>query len=68
VPLDGNCKGNCNPIGIAYLLRESPEEIIKYGNQVLLGLLTQQKGFSNFYTNSRIQDIVQLSIAKMLAQ
>lgn len=65
---NGMCKGNGYPIGITRLLRESPEEIIKYGNQVLRGLLTQQRGCSNFYEGLRIQYIVQFSIAKTLAR
>ena len=65
---NGMCKGNGYPIGITRLLRESPEEIIKYGNQVLRGLLTQQRGCANFYLGSRIQYIVQFSIAKTLAR
>jgi len=40
---NGMCSGNGYPIGISRLLREPPEEIIKYGNQVLRGLLTQQR-------------------------
>ena len=58
---NGMCKGNGYPIGITRLLRESPEEIIKYGNQVLRGLLTQKRGCANFYKGSRIQYIVQFS-------
>ena len=65
---NGMCKGNGYPIGITRLLTESPEEIIKYGNQVLRGLLTQQRGCANFYKGSHIQYIVQFSIAKTLAR
>jgi len=65
---NGMCKGNGYPIGITRLLRASPEEIIKYGNQVLRGLLTQQRGCANFYNGARIQYIVQFSIAKTLAR
>lgn len=65
---NGMCTGNGYPIGITRFLRESPEEIIKYGNQVLRGLLTQQRGCANFYMGSRIQYIVQFSIAKTLAR
>lgn len=65
---NGMCIGNGYPIGITRLLRELPEEIIKYGNQVLRGLLTQQRGCVNFYKGSRIQYIVQFSIAKTLAR
>lgn len=65
---NGMCKENGYPIGITRLLRESPEEIIKYGNQVLRGLLTQQRGCANFYESGRIQYIVHFSIAKTLAR
>lgn len=65
---NGMCTGNGYPIGITRLLRESPEEIIKYGNQVLRGLLTQQRGCANFYEGARIQYIVHFSIAKTLAR
>ncbi len=65
---NGMCKDTGYPIGITRLLRESPEEIIKYGNQVLRGLLTQQRGCVNFYKGARIQYIVQFSIAKTLAR
>ncbi|NLI92219.1 MAG: reverse transcriptase, partial [Peptococcaceae bacterium] len=65
---NGMCKGNGYPIGITRLLRGSPEEIIKYGNQVLRGLLTQQRGCVNFYKGWRIQYVVQFSIAKTLAR
>ena len=56
------------PIGITRLLREPAEEIVKYGNQVLRGLLTQQRGCANFFKGSRIQFITQFSIAKTLAR
>ncbi len=65
---NGMCKGNGYPIGVTHLLREPPEEIIKYGNLVLRGLLTQQRGCANFYKGSRIQYIVQFSTAKTLAR
>lgn len=65
---NGMCTGNGYPIGITRLFRESPKEIIKYGNQVLRGLLTQQRGCINFYEGWRIQYIVKFSIAKTLAR
>ena len=65
---NGMCRGNYYPIGISRLLREPPEEIIKYGNQVLRGLLTQQRGCSNFFKGWRIQYVVRFSIAKTLAR
>jgi len=65
---NGMCRGNGYPIGISRLLREPPEEIIKYGNQVLRGLLTQQRGCYNFFEGWRIQYVVMFSIAKTLAR
>ncbi|EGW41565.1 reverse transcriptase family protein [Desulfosporosinus sp. OT] len=65
---NGMCTGNYYPIGISRLLRNPPEEIIKYGNQVLRGLLTQQRGCSNFFKGWRIQYVVMFSIAKTLAR
>ena len=65
---NGMCKDNVYPIGISRLLREPPEEIIKYGNQVLRGLLTQQRGCYNFFEGWRIQYVVMFSIAKTLAR
>jgi group II intron reverse transcriptase/maturase len=65
---NGMCIANDYPVGIARLLREPPEEIIRYGNQVLRGLLTQQRGCYNFFKGGHIQYIVQFSIAKTLAR
>ena len=65
---NGMCTGNGYPKGITRLFRESPKEIIKYGNQVLRGLLTQQRGCINYYEGWRIQYIVKFSIAKTLAR
>ncbi|WP_338633987.1 Group II intron-encoded protein LtrA [Sporomusa ovata DSM 2662] len=65
---NGMCTAIGYPIGITRLLRELPEDIIKYGNQVLRGLLTQQRGCCNFFEGWRIQYVVQFSIAKTLAR
>ena len=65
---NGMCTASGYPIGITRLLRETPEDIIKYGNQVLRGLLTQQRGCCNFFGGWRIQYIVQFSMAKTLAR
>ncbi|WP_071605750.1 group II intron reverse transcriptase/maturase [Sporomusa ovata] len=64
---NGMCTAIGYPIGITRLLQELPEDIIKYGNQVLRGLLTQQRGCCNFFEGWRIQYVVQFSIAKTLA-
>jgi retron-type reverse transcriptase len=66
--VNGMCTASGYPIGITRLLREHPEDIIKYGNQVLRGLLTQQCGCYNFFEGWRFQYIVQFSIAKTLAR
>jgi group II intron reverse transcriptase/maturase len=65
---NGMCVANGYPIGITRLFKEPPEAIVKYGNQVLRGLLNQQRGCVNFYKASRIQYIVQFAIAKTLAR
>jgi len=65
---NGLCNEHGWPIGIAWLLTSSVEDIIKYGNQVLRGLLHAQQGCHNFYKGWRIQYIIQYSIAKTLAR
>lgn len=65
---NGMCTATGYPIGITRLLRELPQDIIKYGNQVLRGLLTQQRGCCNFFEGWRVQYIIQYSIAKTLAR
>ena len=65
---NGMCTASGYPIGITRLLRELPQDIIKYGNQFLRGLLTQQQGCCNFFEGWRLQYIVQYSIAKTLAR
>jgi hypothetical protein len=65
---NGMCTANGYPIGVTRLLRELPQDIIKYGNQVLRGLLTQQRGCCNFFEGWRIQYIIHYSIAKTLAR
>ena len=65
---NGMCTGNGWPIGIAKLLPLPVNEIIKYGNQVLRGLLHSQQGCRNFYKGWRIQYIIHFSIAKTLAR
>ena len=66
--LNGMCDANGWPIGITKLLPLPVDEIIKYGNQVLRGLLHSQQGCRNFYKGSRIQYIIHFSIAKTLAR
>jgi group II intron reverse transcriptase/maturase len=65
---NGMCDGHGWPIGITKLLQLPGQEIIKYGNQVLRGLLYSQQGCRNFYKGWRIQYIVHFSIAKTLAR
>ncbi|WP_094606344.1 Group II intron-encoded protein LtrA [Sporomusa silvacetica DSM 10669] len=65
---NGMCTASGYPIGITRLLRELPQDIIKYGNQVLRGLLTQQLGCCNFFEGWRIQYIVQFSLKKVFAR
>jgi group II intron reverse transcriptase/maturase len=65
---NGMCDGSGRPIGVTKILQLPIEDIIKYGNQVLRGLLHSQQGCHNFYKGWRIQYIVQFSIAKTLAR
>lgn len=65
---NGMCNENGWPIGITKLLPLPVNEIIKYGNQVLRGLLHSQQGCHNFYKGWRIQYIIHYSIAKTLAR
>lgn len=62
------CNADGYPIGIASKLQLTPEDIVKYGNQVLRGLLNANHGCNNYYDGWRIQYIIQFSIAKTLAR
>ena len=65
---NGICNENGWPIGITKLLLLPVQEIIKYGNQVLRGLLNGQQGCHNFHKGWRIQYIIHYAIAKTLAR
>jgi len=65
---NGMCNENGWPIGVAKLLKLPVQDIIKYGNQVLRGLLNSQQGCHNFFIGWRIQYIIKFSIAKTLAR
>ena len=65
---NGMCNESGWPIGITKLLPLPVNEIIKYGNQVLRGLLHSHQGCRNFYKGWRIQYIIHYSIAKTLAR
>jgi len=56
------------PKAVTSLLTSPIQDIIKYGNQVLRGLLHNQQGCHNFYEGWRIQYMIQYSIAKTLAR
>lgn len=56
------------PKGITKLFRNPIENIIKYGNQVLRGVLYNNQGTHNFYEGWRIQYIIQYSVAKTIAR
>ena len=56
------------PKAITKLLLLPIQDIIKYGNQVLRGLLHSQQGCHNFYEGWRIQYIIQYSIAKTIGR
>lgn len=65
---NGMCDINGYPTCIKRLLNNTTEEIITYGNQVLRGLINNNQGCRNYYKSSRIQYIVQFSIAKTIAR
>ena len=65
---NGMCNADGYPIGITSKLQLPPEDIVKYGNQVLRGLLNSNHGCNNYYDGWRIQYIIQFSIAKTLAR
>lgn len=65
---NGMCDGNGYPRAITKLLRLPIQDIIKYGNQVLRGLLHSQQGCHNFFEGWRIQYIIQYAIAKTIGR
>jgi len=65
---NGMCNENGWPVGITKLLTLPIEDIVKYANQVLRGLLYNQQGCRNFCMGWRIQYIIHYSIAKTLAR
>lgn len=64
----GICDASGYPRAITKLLRLPIQDIIKYGNQVLRGLLYSQQGCHNFYEGWRIQYIIQYAIAKTIGR
>jgi len=64
----GFCDKNGFPIGVTRIFNNTIQEIIRHGNNVLRGLLTNLQGCNNFWQASRIQYIVQFAIAKTIAR
>ena len=64
--------GMCNefdfPIAMTKLQNAPIQDIIKYANQVLRGLLYGNQGCHNFYKSWRIQYIIQYATAKTIAR
>lgn len=65
---NGMCDAWGYPKAITKLLRLPIQDIIKYGNQVLRGLLHSQQGCHNFFEGWRIQYIIQYAIGKTIAR
>lgn len=65
---NGMCDALGYPKAITKLLRLPIEDIIKYGNQVLRGLLHNNQGCHDFYKGWHIQYIIQYAIAKTIAR
>lgn len=65
---NGLCNSDGFPNGITQFIPLPPEKIVKYGNQVLRGLVNQAVGCINFHECARIQYIIQFSVAKTLAR
>lgn len=65
---NGLCNSDGFPNGITQFIPLPPEKIVKYGNQLLRGLVNQAVGCINFHECARIQYIIQFSIAKTLAR
>ena len=65
---NGMCNSQGYPIAITKLQNLPLQDIIKHANNVLRGLLHNNQGCHNFWKASRIQYIVQFSIAKTIAR
>ncbi|HAX72010.1 MAG TPA: hypothetical protein DCY20_00650 [Firmicutes bacterium] len=65
---NGMCDASGYPRAITNLLSLPIQDIIKYGNQVLRGLLHSQQGCHNFFEGWRIQYIIQYAIAKTIGR
>jgi group II intron reverse transcriptase/maturase len=64
----GFCDKHGYPIGVTKVFNKPIHEIIKHGNNVLRGILTNLQGCHNFWQAPRIQYIVQFAIAKTIAR
>ena len=64
----GMCTGNGYPITMNHLLRETVEDIIQYGSNILRGMVNSNQGCLNYHEMWRVQYIIQYSVAKTLAK
>ena len=65
---NGMCDELGFPIAMTKMQNKPIQDIIKYANQVLRGLLYGNQGCHNFYKGWRIQYIIQYSTAKTIAR
>jgi hypothetical protein len=65
---NGMCNEHGFPIAMTKMQNATTQDIIKYANQVLRGLLYANQGCHNFYKAWRIQYIIQYSTAKTIAR
>ena len=64
----GFCDKSGFPIGVKKVFNKTIQDIIRHGNNVLRGLLTNLQGCHNFWQAARIQYIVKFAIAKTIAR
>ena len=65
---NGMCDESGFPIAMTKMQNKTIQDIIKYANQVLRGLLYGNQGCHNFYKAWRVQYIIQYSTAKTIAR
>jgi len=65
---NGMCNGDGYPIGMKKKMTLPVQDILKYANDVLRGLLYGNQGCHNFWQAARVQYIVQYSTAKTIAR
>jgi group II intron reverse transcriptase/maturase len=65
---NGMCNGDGYPIGMKKKITLPVQDILKYANDVLRGLIYGNQGCHNFWQAARVQYIVQYSTAKTIAR